>query len=196
MYLTQPLKTYLDDLAARKSTPGGGSAAALAGASAAALVSMVCNFTLGKEKYQAHEAEIKSILAQSEAMRAELERLIDKDVEAYNQIAQAGREVNDTILKQAESIPEQVCKHCLDGSKLCAALVDIGNRNLISDVGVAAEFFLSAFLAARLNVEINLKFIKDKKFSAIISSHLKSAEKQIQTLNQKIGVKVGKAIRG
>lgn len=196
MYINQSIKTYLDDLASRKPAPGGGSAAALNAALAAALVSMTCNFTLGKEKYKTHEEKIKSILDESEALRVDLEALIDKDVESYGKLVQAGKNLDDTILKQTESVPEQVCKDCLDGIKLCAPLVDIGNRNLISDVGVAAQFFLSAFLAAKLNVEINLKFIKDKKFSAIISSNLISAEKQLKNLNQKIGVKVGKVIRG
>lgn len=194
MYINQSLKVYLDDLAAKKPAPGGGSAAAASAALAAALVSMVCNFTVGKDRYKKHEAKIKEILQKSEAIRSELERLVDADVEVYNKVAEAGKEVDDKILKEAESVPEQVCKLCHDGIKLCEALVDIGNKNLISDVGVASILFLSAFEAADLNVKINLKFIKDKEFSAIISSNLETAHREIIVLNQRIGAKVRKII--
>lgn len=196
MYINESLKTYLNDLAAKKPAPGGGSAAALNAALAAALVSMVCNFTIGKEKYKEHEAKVKAILQKSETIRQELGRLVDADVDAYNKVASAGKEINDTILKTAESVPEQVCKLCFDGIKLCDGLVDIGNKNLISDVGVACVFFLSAFEAADLNVKINLKFIKDKEFSAIISSNLETAHRQLIVLNQRIGAKVRKIISG
>jgi len=195
-YLDGSIKDYLNDLAAKKPAPGGGSAAALNAAIAAALVSMVCNFTVGKDKYKAHEEKVRAILKQSETIRKELERLVDADVDAYNKVAKAGKAVNDKILKEAEAVPEQVCKLCADGMNLCAELVDIGNKNLISDVGVAAIMFLAAFEAADLNVKINLKFIKDREFSAIISSNLETAHRQLIVSNQRIGSAVNKIISG
>lgn len=196
MYLNQSIKTYIDDLASKKPAPGGGSAAALNAALAAALVSMVCNFTIGKEKYKEHEEKVRAILQKSETIRKELGRLIDADVDAYNKVAAAGKDITDEILKEAESVPEQVCKLCSDGMKLCESLVDIGNKNLISDVGVASIMFLSAFQSADFNVKINLKFIKDKEFSAIISSNLETAHRQLVAANKRIGDRVGKIIRG
>jgi formiminotetrahydrofolate cyclodeaminase len=83
------LKQYLDDLASNKPAPGGGSAAALAGALGASLLSMVANFTLGKEKYKDVEDEVKDILKSLDKYRKELENLIDEDVLAYQKLSSA-----------------------------------------------------------------------------------------------------------
>ncbi|MDD1622927.1 MAG: cyclodeaminase/cyclohydrolase family protein, partial [Methylococcaceae bacterium] len=63
------VEIFLDELASKQATPGGGSAAAVMGAQAAALTSMVCNLTIGKPKYAEVEAEMQALLAESEALR-------------------------------------------------------------------------------------------------------------------------------
>ena len=68
------IEPFLDALASSAATPGGGSAAAIIGAMGAALVSMVCNLTIGKKKYAEVEGEMKDVLAKSEALRAEADR--------------------------------------------------------------------------------------------------------------------------
>ncbi|MBE0436491.1 MAG: cyclodeaminase/cyclohydrolase family protein, partial [Methylomicrobium sp.] len=75
------LKTYLDELASKAPTPGGGSAAALMGAQAVALVGMVCNLTIGKPKYAEVEAEMGVLLDRSEALRERLTGMIKADVD-------------------------------------------------------------------------------------------------------------------
>jgi len=90
-YLKEPLKAYIDALASGEPTPGGGSAAALVGALGAALNSMVANFTVGREKFAAVEAEVRGLLEQSERLRAELQRLTQADTEAYGQYAAASK---------------------------------------------------------------------------------------------------------
>jgi formiminotetrahydrofolate cyclodeaminase len=82
-YKEQTLKKYLDDLAAKLPAPGGGSAAALAAALGASLISMVVNFTLGKPKYAEYEKGLKQILSKSERLREEFLNLVDLDVTAY-----------------------------------------------------------------------------------------------------------------
>ena len=64
---------FLDDLASGAPTPGGGSAAAIMGAMGAALISMVCNVSIGKKGLEAVEPEMKTLRAQSEALRARME---------------------------------------------------------------------------------------------------------------------------
>lgn len=78
-YLEEPLRAYTEALASGAPTPGGGSAAALVGALGAALNSMVANFTLGREKFAAVEEDVRRLLAESERLRAELERLTQAD---------------------------------------------------------------------------------------------------------------------
>ncbi len=80
-------REFVDALAAQQPTPGGGGAAALTGSQAAALVSMVIQFTVGKKKYAAVEEEMKTFLAESEVLRTELLALADSDVAAFDAVA-------------------------------------------------------------------------------------------------------------
>jgi formiminotetrahydrofolate cyclodeaminase len=80
MYADLTVSQFLDALASKEPVPGGGSGAALAGALAAALVSMVCNLTIGKKGYEAVEREMQAILAESEAIRKELPQLLEASI--------------------------------------------------------------------------------------------------------------------
>jgi len=158
MYCNKPVKTYLDDLAARKPAPGGGSAAAFVGALAAALLSMVANYTVGRDKYKKHEKEIKEVLRKSERIRKRLLQLVDLDVKAYMCVVEArdkSEKHKKIALKKAACVPLEVCRLCHEAIGLCPTLIEKGNKNLVSDVSVAAEFLLAAFNSALINVEIN-----------------------------------------
>jgi len=177
MYADEPLSKYLDDTASGKSTPGGGSVAALTGVLGTALSSMVCNFTVGKKKYKSVEAEVSEILSKSEKMRTELTQLVQADTEAYSKVSEAYKLPKKTkeqkkertgaiqsALKEALSVPLDVVKCCYQVLKLNQPLVEKGNPNLISDVGVAVSLAWAAMESASLNVEINLLGIKDSDF--------------------------------
>jgi len=185
MYKDQSLKKYLDDLAARRPAPGGGSAAALSAALGAALISMVVNFTLGKPKYAKYETELKNILDKSERLRQEFLRLTDQDVVAY----QSGD------ARDALNTPFMVARLCSEGIKLCPPLLKKGNVNLISDVAVAAVILESAFFAAYFNVEINLKSIEDKKLIQRIRKELDQKGRSIKKIRADMEDEVGKIIR-
>jgi len=186
MYRDETLKKYLDDLAAKLPAPGGGSAAALNAAMGASLISMVVNFTLGKPKYAQYEKELRVILIKSERLRKEFLHLVDLDVVAYK----SGN------LKDALDVPFMVCRLVFEGMKLCPGLIKKGNLNLISDVAVAAILLESAFASAYFNVEINLKSLKNEKFSQSVRKELKLKEKLIKKIRSETEVKVGKIIRG
>ena len=81
---SETIGKFLDELASDAPTPGGGGAAALSGAMGAALVSMVCNLTIGKKNYEAVSDDLKKTLARAEALRAELTQGIDEDVVAFH----------------------------------------------------------------------------------------------------------------
>jgi formiminotetrahydrofolate cyclodeaminase len=185
MYKDESLKKYLDDLAAKLPAPGGGSAAALTGALAAALISMVVNFTLGKPKYAQYENELKQILDESEKLRDELLNLVDLDVQAYQ-----SKNIRDAL-----DIPFMVCRLCFEGIKLCLPLIEKANLNLISDVGVAASFWEAGFISAYFNVEINLRSINDKKFARLVKRELRRKKKILRKISHKTEAKVGKIIR-
>ena len=185
-YKNNTLAKYLDDLAAKLPAPGGGSAAALNGALGASLISMVVNFTLGKPKYAKYENDLKVALEKSERLRKELLDLVDLDVVAYK----------SNNLRDALGIPFMVARLCFEGIKLCPGLIVKGNKNLISDVAVAAVFLESAFAAAYFNVEINLKSLGDKNLARKIRKELTGKEKMIKKIRLQTEEKVGKIIRG
>ncbi len=178
-YLEEPLKTYSDALASGEATPGGGSAAALAGALGAALNSMVANFTVGREKFAGVEEDVQRLLAESERLRGELERLTQDDTEAYGQVVAAQKMPRETdeqkaarrtamqdALKAAAEVPRAVVRACHGVLEVAGEMLEKGNPNLITDVGVAAKFALAAMECAALNVEINLAYIKDEDYNA------------------------------
>lgn len=186
MYKDSSLKKYLDELAGKLSAPGGGSAAALAAALGASLISMVVNFTLGKPKYACYENELKDILKKSEGLRDEFLNLVDLDVAAYK-----SRNIRDAL-----DVPFMLARLAFEGIKLCPPLVKKGNINLISDVAVAAVLLESAFSSAIYNVDINLKLLGNRKLAAAIKKELMHKDKTIKKLRLQTEVKVGGIIRG
>lgn len=186
MYAQKSLKKYLDDLAAKLPAPGGGSASALNAALAAALVSMVVNFTIGKPKYTDYDNELKGILEKSEKLRQEFLNLVDLDAVAYK-----SKNIRDSL-----DVPFMLARLCFEGIKLCPVLIKKGNINLISDVAVAAVFFESAFSAAYFNVEINLISLKDERLAKDIRKELSYKGRIIKKMRVRLEDKVGKIIRG
>lgn len=182
LYCNQSIKSYLDDLAARTPAPGGGSASALAGALGCALLSMSCNFTLGKDKYKDVEPRIKQALKQSEGLRKRLLALVDLDVRAYYKVFKSRKgspEVYQRNLISATNVPLEICRLAVSGYKLCPLLVKIANKYLISDVRAGEELLKSCFKSAEFNVIINLPEIKDVSFVNKTKRELSSLKKAL-----------------
>jgi formiminotetrahydrofolate cyclodeaminase len=186
-YLNETIKKYLDDLSAKLPAPGGGSASAAVAAVGVGLLGMAANFTLEKKGYEACQDEIKKILEKLESARARLSELIDLDVEVYGKVSGVYRlpkntdeeklhrekQIQDT-LKEAMKVPYEIVRICQDMIKAAHRLVDIGNKNLVSDVGCGVLFLSAAAKSAKLNVEINLKFINDTGFVNKVLSDIES----------------------
>ena len=191
MYIDKPLHEYLDDLAARKPAPGGGSAAALQAATGSALMSMVANYTIGNPKYKDCEKKAAEVLKKSEDARKKLLGLIDADVEAYGKLSKALKETKDAAkleiaYKEALNPPCEVCRITAECLKLCGELVECGNKNLITDAAIAAIMLEGAFFAAKFNVYINLKYIKDMDFIGGIHKVLQPLEEELPKLKEEI----------
>jgi formiminotetrahydrofolate cyclodeaminase len=177
MIKDKSLQTFLDELASKSSTPGGGSAAAIMGAMGAALVSMVCNLTIGKKNYAEVEEELKSVLAQAEELRERLTDMIRADIEVFNQVMGAYAMSKDTeeqqalrseaiqsALRAATEVPLSCARACAEAIELSKVIAEKGNLNVISDAGVAVLAAYAALRSAALNVYINVKGIKDQVF--------------------------------
>ncbi|MGC2423693.1 MAG: cyclodeaminase/cyclohydrolase family protein [Nitrospirota bacterium] len=177
MYVDMPMRHFLDKLSSKSPEPGGGSAAALVGAEAAALVGMVCYLTLGKEKYADVQDEIEKIKDEAERLRAELQRLLQEDTEAFAAASAAYKLPKDTDeqkairdvkiqegLKAATETPFLIGQRSLEVARLSVAAAEKGNKGAVSDAGVAAVFADAAVNAAAMNVRINLVSIKDESY--------------------------------
>jgi formiminotetrahydrofolate cyclodeaminase len=176
---------FLDALASKNPTPGGGGGAALAGALGAALASMVCNLTLGKEKYAAVQPEIQAMLARTEALRQQLTDLVAADEAAYDVLSAGYRMPKETdeqkrarstaiqkALISATAPPMEIAAACVGVLELCGPVAEKGNVAAVSDAGVAALLAEAGLRSAGLNVLINLGTIKDEAFVAAARKQL------------------------
>lgn len=172
------LQNYLDTLASKSATPGGGSAAALMGAQAAALTSMVCNLTIGKPKYAEVETEMQALLEKSEALREVLTDMIKADVDVFNRLMTTyglPKETDDEkvarstqiqlVLKDATDVPLACAKACAEVIALSRVAAEKGSSAVISDAGVAVMSGYAALKSAALNVYINAASLKDRDFA-------------------------------
>jgi formiminotetrahydrofolate cyclodeaminase len=170
------VRDFAAALASGEPVPGGGGAAALAGALGAALAAMVCNFTIGRKRYQAIEPEMRALLSRADAIRAELLDLVDADAEAYGkvvegqalpkdspeQVAERDRHIQ-AALAESVRVPLRVAVLAADAVALCEPIAERGNQRLISDAGVAALLADAALRSAALNVRVNLGNLRDEK---------------------------------
>jgi formiminotetrahydrofolate cyclodeaminase len=168
---------FLDQLASAAPTPGGGSAAALMGAMAAALVSMVCQVTIGKKECEGVQAQMRQALEEAEALRQRLTAIIEDDVRAFDALMAAYKLPRATEqdklargqaiehgLKRATDVPLTCASACAEVIGLSQRIAQIGYRGVISDAGVAALAAHAGLRSAALNVYINVPSIKDSEF--------------------------------
>jgi len=193
------VNSFLSELASNSPAPGGGSVAALSGALGAALSSMVCNLTVGKEKYTDVQDEIKTTLRKSEQIRKRLTKLIDEDTEAFNDVMNAfkmPKETEEQKKKRSFAIQEgykTAAKVPLKTAQTCAEIIDVakivaekGNVNSITDAAVSALMAKAGVKGAILNISINLGSIKDEKFVSKVSSELDSLKKTVDKKTNEI----------
>ncbi|MDI9371213.1 MAG: cyclodeaminase/cyclohydrolase family protein [Synergistota bacterium] len=184
------LGRFTDELAADTAAPGGGSVAALSGALAASLVSMVCRLTIGKKGYEEFEEEVKEVLGESDGLRRTLLDAIDIDAKAFEKVMEAfaapkgtddekaeRRELIQSAFKGACESPRDTAIGCLQVLRLCARIADKSNTNAASDLGVAATVALAGLEGAVMNVFINLSSIKDEDY-------VDDMESQMETLHE------------
>ena len=171
------VKDFLDKVACSDPVPGGGSIAALNGALASALSTMVARLTVGKKGYEVSEELMQHAQTITLRLLDEFIALIDKDSEAYNEVfacfklpkatdeEKAARSAAiQEATKKAALIPLEVARKSLDMMTIIADVAHLGNRNAITDACVAMMSARSAVLGALLNVRINLGSLKDQEF--------------------------------
>jgi glutamate formiminotransferase/formiminotetrahydrofolate cyclodeaminase len=199
MYVEKPMVVFLDKLASRSPEPGGGSVSALVGALGAALVSMVGNLTLGKEKYADVQDQVEELLKASEKLRDELQGLIQKDTEVYADVSAAFKLPRETeeekaersariqeALKVATEVPFEIGEKCLEVARLSETSAEIGNVGAVSDAGVAVLLAEAAAQSAALNVKINVNSIEDEDFSRSRWDRIQEILKETAVLRERV----------
>jgi formiminotetrahydrofolate cyclodeaminase len=207
MIIEQPVTQFLDELASSAATPGGGSGAAIMGALGAALVSMVCNLTIGKKNYAEVEPEMRSVLHDAEALRQRLADMVAEDIAAFNGLMAAyglpkltdedkaarGAAIQHA-LRAATEAPLACARACAEVIKLSMRAAEVGNRNVISDAGVGALAAQAALRSAALNVDINVPSLQDQAFAkacrdemdALLASAVPLSEQAIALVKSKL----------
>ena len=185
MITESTIEKFLDDLASGRPTPGGGSAAAIIGAMGAALVSMVCNVTIGKKGYEGVEPEMKSVRAESDKLRKRLTEMVSEDVAAFDSLLAAyklPKSTEEEKTRRSAAIQagmRSATETPLECARVCAGVIELARRasehgylGVISDGGVGVLAGFTALRSAALNVYINAPSLKDRTFAEQATAEL------------------------
>ena len=176
---TLPLRDLLESFSSKEPVPGGGSAAALAGALGASLLMMVARLPRTKTGAAAETAELATAAARLQDIRERLIALVDEDSRAYAAVPAALRLPRTTPSEQAErraaieralqgatEVPLETMRQCQQALSVGVPVAENGNANAESDTGAAIELLLAALHGAAMNVDVNLRSITDEAFVA------------------------------
>lgn len=181
------VRDLVERLATRDPAPGGGSAAALAGAMGAALVRMVVELTATPTDPANAGTELTEIGAAAATWQSELLNLAELDANAYRAVVQARRLPRGTererhardaqvaaAIRDATRAPLATIRAARGVLELAERLAPIGNRHAISDVGVAGMLATTSARGAGLNVSINLPYLEDQELHAEATATLET----------------------
>ncbi len=207
--IAMTLRGFTDELSMDSPAPGGGSVAALCGALSAGLSAMVANLTVGKKGYEAVRGEMIAMAVEAQALKDFLLEAVDRDTKAFNKVMEAFRlpkttpeqaEEKDRAIeeanKEATLVPLEVLEKAVDAVGLARIAAAKGNRNSLSDAGVAGLAAQAAGEGAYDNVLINLGGIKDTKFADQVKRRASASRKTLDTEGKAVRVLVAKALAG
>lgn len=203
MLADQKVREFLKSVCTSSPTPGGGSVAALCGALSASLSAMVCNLTIGKDKYKDVRKEMERVLADSSSLVERLTELIDEDAEAYESVIASLRlpketeeekdkriEAMQSAFRRAIAVPYEVMELALEAMRMAHTVARKGNEGAVSDSGSGAMMAFASLHAASMNVKINLKEIKDKEFTEDVEGKLRKMEEEADLLRSDVMMEV------
>ena len=175
-------------LASDLPAPGGGGVAALMAAQGFALASMVCNLTFGKKKFAEHEPRLHEIQEKSSRLASRMLDLVDLDEEYFIPLSKAyGLPVNteeekgqkeiimNDALATACLVPLETLKTSYEAFDMLLELMRKSSKMVVSDIGVAAECFRGAIESAKLNLLINIRWMKQSTLKEELRGHLNEA---------------------
>jgi methenyltetrahydrofolate cyclohydrolase len=193
------VRRFLDSLADRSATPGGGSATALLGAIGAALVSMVCQLTLEKDGSGELKPQMQAVLERARVAQERLTLLLDEDVRAFSAVmaayalpranaeeTRARSEAIQAALHAATLVPLACARESGEVMELSRIAAEKGHLHAIGEAGVAALAAHAALRGAALNVSLNAGSIKDQKFVETTLSELEQIVRRYGRLDASV----------
>lgn len=199
MFKEFTIDKFTGDLASNTPVPGGGSASAMAGATAVSLVSMVASLTEGKKGYEEVQGEMAEIKVTMEEYRQFFLDAMDKDADSYAGVMEAYKLPKDTDAEKAARtkaiqdnlyaaalMPLEVAEKALEIFEFASKIVEKGNKNAVSDGAVSALFARTAVKGALHNVEINAASLDDPERKSFLLSRVSQLEKDVDTLEQEV----------
>jgi len=186
---SRSLEGYLNALAAKKPVPGGGSAAAYAGALGLALSSMACEYSLDKPAGEIGAAMKRFLRENKKDMRALLKAMV-KDEVSYLNLSDAVKRGSPSraLYKKAAEVPLEVTRVIESAALRARKLMPLCSSRIISDLVESLFLMEAAYKCARLNVEANLKYIKDRLYVKDVEKRLDKAEGIIKKAVKSSGV--------
>lgn len=199
MYPETPINEFLSKLASAAPEPGGGAAAALTAGTGAALVSMVANLTVGREKYAAVQTDMVQARDRADALRLELLAAIDQDAESFRRVMDTYKLPRETeeqkavrkaaiqqALREASEVPTRVIRLCEEVARWSKVVTEKGNVQLITDAAIAALLADSGAQSAALNVKINLGPIGDPAFTGPLWAGIQASLEGIRAVRDEV----------
>ena len=193
------LREFANELSVDSPAPGGGSTAALCGALSASLSSMVSNLTVGKKEYKNVQKDVKEIAVKAQSLKDEFLRAVDLDTIAFNKLMEAYRfpkkteeqkqerdQAVEKALKEATLVPFGVLKKSIDALNLAREIALKGNKNSLSDAGVAGLTAQAAAEGGYYNIKINLPNLQDNEFKSKIKKQAASLKKKAVKLGDEL----------
>ncbi|MCE7733813.1 MAG: glutamate formimidoyltransferase [Candidatus Heimdallarchaeota archaeon] len=181
---------FSEGVSSSKPAPGGGSVSALGGAFATALGAMVANLSIGKEKFQDVEEDLKLALDKLNSINSRLLEAVDEDTNAFNNLMKAFRMSKDDpeyrslkiqkATEYATKIPLSVAEDLYESLEYIKVVAEKGNKNAITDAGVAVLFADAAIRGALYNVKINLLSIKDQGVKGLIQQRVSKIQSNLK----------------
>ena len=195
---------FAEVLASKAPVPGGGGAAALAGALGGALCSMVGNFTTGKKKYAAYEDDVQRMLAEGETLRARLLELVEADAAAFEPLSRAYAipkedPTRDSVLEEAAlnacKAPMEMVSCCGEALLLLEEMLEKGSRLLLSDVGCGALLCKAAMESAAMNVFVNTGSLQDRAVAVGMERQVDETLEKYLPMAERIAASVTATLR-
>ena len=181
----QTVEGFLEALASDSPTPGGGAVAAVAGATGAALVAMVCRLTIDKKGYEDAWGRCRAILPEAEDARGAFVELADRDATAFDEVMAAFKLPKETDdekaarsaavqrgYETAAAVPLEIAQRAVALMRFAREMTEIGNVHAASDGASAAQMLSAATRCAILNVEINAASLKDESKAAALRTEV------------------------